>query len=286
MYNTAAAATTARATQATPTPTTCGSYPPGAAGANCSSSKAQDGATSSATGEPRVFLLLCLRGIAAFVWAASRSTLQRMLLAYLQSVLVSPTWRPLLAAVPRRLLVVSRGVALRARDTVTVAHRAANPNGKKVSWSYLRGTYDSKFSFFFWFKSHDEGAGRPLPNHASNRTVAHLFVGVSLALSELCQDGRFGGGRIPLSAILDLSTPPIHLYMAPWPMFFFWHSETASECARPSWTARRERRPQATRTARTSSHPLIIIIFVINGTQLLTCSQPTGQRERCHFRPF
>jgi len=108
----------------------------------------------------------------------SRSTLQRMVLAYLQSALISPTWRSLLAAVPRRLLVVSRGgvqvlavqdnsgVALRARDAVTIAHRATSPNGKKVSWSYLRG--------------------------------------VSLALSELCQDGRFGGGRIPLSAILDL----------------------------------------------------------------------------------
>lgn len=33
-------------------------------------------------------------------------------------------------------------------------------------------------------------------------------VGVSLALSELCQEGdHFGGGRIPLSAILDLSKP-------------------------------------------------------------------------------
>jgi hypothetical protein len=51
----------------------------------------------------------------------------------------------------------------------------------------------------------------------------HFFflAGVSLALSELCQDGRFGGGRIPLSAILDLSTPPIKFYMVPWPMIFF-----------------------------------------------------------------
>ena len=155
MYNTAVTTTPVRTTQATPTPTTCGSsYPPGATGANCSS-RAQD----DATGESRV-LLLCLRSIAAFVWAASRSTLQRMLLAYLQSALISPAWRSLLAAVPRRLLVVSRGgvlalqdeddggVALRARDAVTVAHRATSPNGKKVSWSYLRGTYDSIFFFF------------------------------------------------------------------------------------------------------------------------------------------
>jgi hypothetical protein len=31
-------------------------------------------------------------------------------------------------------------------------------------------------------------------------------AGVSLALNELCQDCHYGGGRIPLSAILDLST--------------------------------------------------------------------------------
>lgn len=31
-------------------------------------------------------------------------------------------------------------------------------------------------------------------------------AGVSLALSELCQDYRYGGGPILLSAILDLST--------------------------------------------------------------------------------
>jgi hypothetical protein len=49
--------------------------------------------------------------------------------------------------------------------------------------------------------------------------MALLLAGVSLALSELCQDGRFGGGRIPLSAILDLSTPPITFYMALWPIF-------------------------------------------------------------------
>jgi hypothetical protein len=88
MYNMAATTTTARTTQATPAPTTCGCYP-GATGANFSS-RAQDGTTSTATGESRE-LLLCLRSIAAFVWAASRSTLQRMLLAYLQSVLVSHT---------------------------------------------------------------------------------------------------------------------------------------------------------------------------------------------------
>ena len=176
MYNTAVTTTPARTTQANPIPTTCGSYPHGA---NCSS-RAQDDATSTSTGttgESRVLLLICLRSIAAFVWAASRNTLQRMLLAYLQSALISPTWRSILAAIPRRLLIVSRGgvqvqalavqdededgdgVALRARDAVTVAHRATSPNGKKVSWSYLRGTYDSQFSSL-WFKSRTiRGAG-------------------------------------------------------------------------------------------------------------------------------
>ena len=140
MFNTAVTTTTARTTLATHTPTTCGSYAPGA---NCRS-RAQDGETS-AISESRV-LFLCLRNIAAFVWAASRSALQRMLPAYLQSVLVSPTWRSLPAAVPRRILpVVSRGVALRTRDIDTVPHRApANPNGKKKSCSYLGGTYDSQ----------------------------------------------------------------------------------------------------------------------------------------------
>jgi hypothetical protein len=38
-------------------------------------------------------------------------------------------------------------------------------------------------------------------------------AGVSLALSELCQDCRYGGGRIPLSAILDLSTCHKFCYM-------------------------------------------------------------------------
>lgn len=38
------------------------------------------------------------------------------------------------------------------------------------------------------------------------RCELRLCAGVSLALSELCQDCRYGGGRIPLSAILDLST--------------------------------------------------------------------------------
>jgi hypothetical protein len=67
-----------------------------------------------------------------------------------------------------------------------------------------------------------------------------LSAGVSLALSELCQDGRFGGGRIPLSAILDLSTSPMIILYGTVAHVFFWllRSETASECFRPSRTAR------------------------------------------------
>jgi hypothetical protein len=58
---------------------------------------------------------------------------------------------------------------------------------RKASWSYLRG-----LSMVFTFHS----------AIVTNR----VRVGVSLAMSELCQDGNFGGDRIPLSAILDLST--------------------------------------------------------------------------------
>ncbi|KAH9981958.1 hypothetical protein BJV74DRAFT_58686 [Russula compacta] len=65
----------------------------------------------------------------------------------------------------------ARARAQRGRPLADAHHAgagvsAAAANSRKVSWSYLRG--------------------------------------VSLALSELCQDCRYGGGRIPLAAILDL----------------------------------------------------------------------------------
>lgn len=67
-------------------------------------------------------------------------------------------------------------------------------------------------------------------------------AGVSLALSELCQDCRYGGGRIPLSAILDLSTLPkfnqVTRIMIGLNNVF---SETAPKCVRSAGTARGER---------------------------------------------
>ena len=66
-----------------------------------------------------------------------------------------------------------------------------NLSPRKSSWSYLRG-----LCMVFTFRG----------VIVTNR----VCVGISLALSELCQDDNFGGDRIPLSAILDLSTSYIH----------------------------------------------------------------------------
>ncbi|KAI0247900.1 hypothetical protein BJV78DRAFT_1241601 [Lactifluus subvellereus] len=110
-------------------------------------------------------LSLCLHGIVAFCWAASRGALQRMLFTYLQSTVVR-IWRSVV--IPRG----GQGCAEPAMKEGAAEGPAAwglsapTTSAKKVSWSYLRG--------------------------------------VSLALSELCQDCSYGGGRIPLSAILDL----------------------------------------------------------------------------------
>ncbi|KAF8498500.1 hypothetical protein F5888DRAFT_1633775 [Russula emetica] len=130
-------------------------------------------------------LLLCLHGIAAFCWAASRRTLERILLAYLQSA-VNLTLRSLIAnltaivrgggsgssssSVPTCVSATEVEEEARALNdkegAVTYQAGGACVNSKKVSWTYMRG--------------------------------------VSLALSELCQDCRYRGRRIPLSAILDL----------------------------------------------------------------------------------
>src|ERR1700730_17568304 len=82
-----AAVKTTHLASPTPRPAACGPCPP---------SDTQGGTSASnGDGEPRI-LLICLRGIAAFIWAASRSALQRMLIAYLQST-VSPTWHSFVA---------------------------------------------------------------------------------------------------------------------------------------------------------------------------------------------
>ena len=69
-----------------------------------------------------------------------------------------------------------------------------------------------------------------------------LSSGVSLALSELCQDYRYGGGRIPLSAILDLSTLSKFHYYASSCKGSTMSSETAPKCVRSAGAACGERR--------------------------------------------
>ena len=126
-------------TKVTPIPTCYTQAPPPI---ECSSSS---GAGSAK--ETRRILLLCLRGIAAFCWAASRRTLERMLLAYLQSVVDNSSWRSIFAN-----LTGPRGVpAPTCADAAADKERAlrdkegggaeggACANQKKVFWSYLRG---------------------------------------------------------------------------------------------------------------------------------------------------
>ena len=114
------------------------------------------GAGSPKGQESSRVLLLCLRGIAAFCWAASRRVLERMLLAYLQST-VNPT---LLRSLVANLTALVRGAGVvptcaseveeleaRALDdkegagagAVTGGGESACVNSKKVSWNYMRG---------------------------------------------------------------------------------------------------------------------------------------------------
>jgi hypothetical protein len=110
-------------------------------------------------------LLFCLRGIVAFFWAASRRTLERMLLAYLQSTLaVNPTLRSLIAnftatvttrggdGVPTCASAVEAAVEARALDgkegAVTYQAGGACVNSKKVSWTYMRGAFLRLYPLF------------------------------------------------------------------------------------------------------------------------------------------
>jgi len=130
--------TTPCATKATPIPA-CYYYPPPTPPIECSSGA---GSANSKGSESRVFLLLCLRGIAAFCWAASRRTLERMLLAYLQSA-VNPTWHSLIAGLTAAAAAPAR--ASSAPDDAQVQVLGDKEGGgvvaspKKVFWSYLRG---------------------------------------------------------------------------------------------------------------------------------------------------
>jgi hypothetical protein len=147
MYPTATPTSSAGATKgATPIPT-CYIAPP---------IERDSGAGSANAKGSRAVLLFCLRGIAAFCWAASRRTLEKMLFAYIQSSVDPTVLRSLIAGL---VAVGAQGASalapaddarvLRGKEggAGVVAHRAgagaagACESPKKVSWSYLRGAY-------------------------------------------------------------------------------------------------------------------------------------------------
>jgi hypothetical protein len=107
-------------------------------------------------------LLLCLRGIVAFFWAASRRTLERMFFAYLEST-VNPTLRSLIAnltnsargggGVPTcasaAVAAAEEARALNDKEgAVTYQAGAACVNSKKVSWTYMRGAFSRLYPLF------------------------------------------------------------------------------------------------------------------------------------------
>jgi len=144
--NTAATTTaTPGATKAVPNPTCC-AHAHAIDYSGAGSPKGQDSS--------RV-LLLCLRGIAAFCWAASRRTLERILLAYLQST-VNPALRSLITnftatvrsggggGVPTCAFVAEAAVEEARNEpegAVTYQAGGACMNSKKVSWTYMRGAF-------------------------------------------------------------------------------------------------------------------------------------------------
>ncbi|KAI9511410.1 hypothetical protein F5148DRAFT_345274 [Russula earlei] len=147
----------------------------------------------SANGSRVLLLHLCLRGITA----ASRRVLEKLALAYFQSSVL-----PVLHAVVAGLRIRSRPGAREADDPRTGDATPASPprqaaSPKKASWSYLRGTCALSLS-----RSYSCSPASVVGWRAE--TTSSSFVGISLALSDLCQDHRYGGGRIPLPAILDL----------------------------------------------------------------------------------
>ena len=91
-------------------------------------------------------------------------------------------------------------------------------------------------------------------------------VGVSLALSELCQDENYGGDRIPLPAILGLSTLIPHFTFLPRRMNSKSNSEAASKRVHSAGPSCGERRSQAAHPASTLSDPLtgsaVVHIFI------------------------
>ena len=147
--NTAATATTTLgATKATSNPTYHG---------EAGSPKGQDQESSR-------ILLLCLRGIVAFLLGASRRTLERILLAYLHST-VNPPLRSLIAILTATVRgaggdvptgaspaeAEKEGRALSDKEgAVTYQAGGARMNSKKVSWTYMRGAFSRLYLFVPW----------------------------------------------------------------------------------------------------------------------------------------
>ncbi|KAN0126065.1 hypothetical protein V8E53_015404 [Lactarius tabidus] len=113
--------------------------------------------------------LFFLRGIASFCW----TVLLRVLVSNFQSI-ADHIYQRVVVVQLQRLGENWRArppaiEAPRDSDLVTVEQAppaTTSPKKASISWSYMRG--------------------------------------VALALAELCQDGHYGGDRIPLSAILDI----------------------------------------------------------------------------------
>jgi hypothetical protein len=152
MNTAAATAATPGAIKATPNPTCyTRAHPIDLSGAGTLNFKDQE--------PSHVLLLYYLRGIAAFCWAASRRTLERMLLTYLLSA-VNPTLRSLIA----NLTAIARGggggvptsasaeeaaeeaQALNDKEVSVICQAGgACVNSKKVSWNYMRGAFSRAF---------------------------------------------------------------------------------------------------------------------------------------------
>ena len=236
MYPTATATTSAGATkEADPVPT-CYIAP-------ATERESGAGSANANAKGSRAVLLFCLRGIAAFCWAASRRTLERMLLAYIQSSVDPAMLRSLLAG------LIAVGSQLRWRRRTKLGFFVARRVVRSHATLAARVQRQRKCLGITCAVRTLSLCG-PV-DLLNERTKCGCLAGISLALSELCQDCRYGGGRIPLYAILDLSTRRNFMQGLGSTM----RSETASKFIRPVGTASGEGRTQATHPTRTYGFP-------------------------------
>ncbi|KAF8273136.1 hypothetical protein EI94DRAFT_1795514 [Lactarius quietus] len=124
----------------------------------------QSANSQSAESKSESWFLFFLRGFMVFCWTA----LGKLFMAQFQSIVLHAC-HSAVAQLPglaeqSRLRLMSNEAPGLVTGEQVSPARTTSP--RRASWSYLRG--------------------------------------VSLALSELCQDDNYGGNRIPLSAILDL----------------------------------------------------------------------------------